>query len=176
MATIVRINRAPVLTLLATIVAERSGFDWEEALTLGRAVAGLNAYSKGVHLGMYEPTPQAEMERRKAARGGETLHIALLGRAVPAVQTAEGIRALEKEKPSNPASVERYLRSKFGEDFDAAKEAMERLANSFTPRDLARVGFQLYEQLRPTIPAGTKGWGAAGELNLDVIAKLVDAE
>jgi hypothetical protein len=29
-------------------VAEVLGFDHDEALTLGRAVAGLNAYSKGV--------------------------------------------------------------------------------------------------------------------------------
>jgi hypothetical protein len=38
-----QINRAPVLTLWAAVVAERLGFTWEEALTLGRAVAGLNA-------------------------------------------------------------------------------------------------------------------------------------
>jgi hypothetical protein len=33
------INRAPVLTLWATIVAERLGFDQKEALSLGKAVA-----------------------------------------------------------------------------------------------------------------------------------------
>jgi len=37
------INRAPVLTLWAAVVAERLGFSRDEALTLGRAVAGLNA-------------------------------------------------------------------------------------------------------------------------------------
>jgi hypothetical protein len=37
------INRAPVLTLWATTVAERLGFDQDEALSLGKAVAGLNA-------------------------------------------------------------------------------------------------------------------------------------
>ena len=47
---IVRINRAPVLTLWAAVVAGRLGFDQAEALTLGKAVgglavAGLNAYS-----------------------------------------------------------------------------------------------------------------------------------
>jgi len=42
----ITINRAPVLTLWAAIVAERLGFDQAEALTLGRAVAGLNAYAK----------------------------------------------------------------------------------------------------------------------------------
>jgi len=40
----IEINRAPVLTLWATVVAEQLGFDHDEALTLGRAVAGLNAY------------------------------------------------------------------------------------------------------------------------------------
>jgi hypothetical protein len=42
----IRINRAPVLTLWAAVVAERLGFDHDTALTLGRAAAGLNAYSK----------------------------------------------------------------------------------------------------------------------------------
>jgi hypothetical protein len=47
----VMVNRAPVLTLWAAVVAEVLGFEHDEALTLGRAVAGLNAYSKGVSLG-----------------------------------------------------------------------------------------------------------------------------
>jgi hypothetical protein len=46
------INRAPVLTLWAAVVAEMLGFDYDEALTLGRVVAGLNAYSKGIALGL----------------------------------------------------------------------------------------------------------------------------
>ena len=48
----IKINRAAVLTRWAAIVAERLGFDHDEALTLGRAVARLNAYSKGVSLGL----------------------------------------------------------------------------------------------------------------------------
>jgi hypothetical protein len=35
------VNRAPVLTLWASVVAERLGFDRDEALSLGKAVAGL---------------------------------------------------------------------------------------------------------------------------------------
>ena len=50
------INRAPVLTLWAAIVAERLGFDREEALYLGKAVAGLTAQSKGRRLGIFAPT------------------------------------------------------------------------------------------------------------------------
>ena len=51
-------NRAPVLTLWAAVVAEVLGFEHDEALSLGRAVAGLNAYSKGVSLGLIQPTPK----------------------------------------------------------------------------------------------------------------------
>jgi hypothetical protein len=71
----VTINRAPVLTLWTAVVAQRLGFERNEALTFGRAVAGLNAYS-------------------------------------------------------------------------------------------------LYEKFRPRIPAGQKGWGAAGKLSLDAIRSL----
>ncbi len=49
------VNRAPVLTLWAAVVAEVLGFEHDEALTLGIAVAGLNAYSKGVSLALFKP-------------------------------------------------------------------------------------------------------------------------
>ena len=52
----VRVNRAPVLTLWAAVVAERLGFERDEALTLGRALAGLTAHAKGVRLGILEPS------------------------------------------------------------------------------------------------------------------------
>jgi hypothetical protein len=50
------INRAPVLTLWASVVAERLGFKHDEALSLGKALAGLNAQSKGQRLGIFKPT------------------------------------------------------------------------------------------------------------------------
>jgi hypothetical protein len=37
----ISINRAPLLTLWAAAVAERLGFDEDEALSLGKALAGL---------------------------------------------------------------------------------------------------------------------------------------
>ena len=40
---VVLINRAPVLTLWAAVVAERLGYDYAAALSLGKALAGLNA-------------------------------------------------------------------------------------------------------------------------------------
>ena len=54
--TTIEINRAPVMTLWASVVAERLGHARDEALTLGRAVAGMNAQSKAVHIGLREPS------------------------------------------------------------------------------------------------------------------------
>jgi hypothetical protein len=172
MTRTISINRAPVLTLWAAVVAERLGFEWEEALTLGRAVAGLNAYSKGVRLGLFTPSPPEVREKRKALRPKETITVDLLSRAVPAVHTKQGLRALAKDKPVDPESVERNLFTKFGEGYDDALGAMRLLAKSRTPKALAAEGFHLYERFRPSVPAGTRGWGAKGTLDLAAIGKL----
>lgn len=172
------INRAPVLTLWAAVVAERLGFEREEARTLGKAVAGLNAYSKGKSLGLYEPAPKSLKELRTAAkrrRDAGAFEVALLQRAVSVVPTDAGLRALVKDKPVDPAGVERYLGSRFGEDLEAVEAAMRKLAASRTPARLATEAYSLYEKFRPAIPAGVAGWGAAGVLDLAKLVKLAKA-
>ena len=166
------INRAPVLTLWAAVVAERLGFDRATALTLGQAVAGLSAYAKGVSLGIIEPKPELVRERGDELAEGESLYVDLLGRAVPVVRTPEGLRAVSMGKPGKPAQIEKYLAGKFGDQLEAARAAMAELAASQTPADLYRHGFRLYETFRPSVPAGEGGWGAKGELDLAAIRKL----
>jgi len=58
------VNRVPVLTL------------W--------AAAGLNAFSKGVTLGVFQPTPKEVKEQRRRMRKEETVTVDLYPRAVPA--------------------------------------------------------------------------------------------
>ena len=167
-----KINRAPVLTLWATIVAERLGFDHDEALTLGRAVAGLNAYSKGKRLGIFRPSCD-ELHKKRLEASSESFEVELMHRAVPVVVTPDGIRALAKGKPTSPQSVENYLASKFGEHLAATERVMAELAKSFPPSTLADIAFKLYEEFRPEVPSGIEGWGAAGKLDL---AKVKSAE
>jgi len=93
------VKRAPVLTLWEAVVAEVLGFEHDEALTLGRAVAGLNAYSKGVSLRLFQPTPKEVQEQRRKMRKEETVTVALLHRAVPARHTNEGLRTFSGESP-----------------------------------------------------------------------------
>ena len=167
----VKVNRAPVLTLCAAVVAERLGYDSDEALTLGRAVAGLNAQSKGQRLGIFEPEEKTP-EQIRAEKERVELWVPLLGRRVPAVHTPEGIRATARGKAMDPASVERYLKGKFGEALPEVREAMEHLARSLKPEELAKRAYTLYEQRRPPVPEGTRGWGAKGELTLEQIEEL----
>jgi hypothetical protein len=167
------INRAPVLTLWAAIVAERHGYDPSAALTLGRALAGLNAQSKGQRLGIYEKsekkgkggksTPEAPAKR-------QSVH--LLGREIPVVKTASGLRAAAEGNAIDPRTVQVYLEQRFGENLPRARQAMEALAKAFTPAELETRAFALYERFRPQVPEGKKGWGAKGELDLALIRSL----
>ena len=171
----IKVNRAPVLTLWAAVVAERLGFRRDEALTLGRAVAGLNAYSKGVSLGLFKPTPKEVRERRRRLRARETITVELLHRAVPAVHTEDGLRAVTRGAPISPDSVERYLEGKFADALGDVRGAMTALARSYTPAELTASAYTLYTKFRPEIPEGRKGWGAAGTLSLAKIRGLASS-
>jgi hypothetical protein len=170
-AKFIKINRAPVLTLWAAVVAERLGFKRAEALALGRAVAGLNAHAKGVALGLFQPTPAAiRLERQKLARG--KLKVSLMHRAVPVVRTADGLRAVAGGRPIKPTGVEHYLAGKFGDTLAPARAAMRALARSLPPKQLSAHAYPLYVQFRPEVPKGVRGWGAAGRLDLSRIRTL----
>jgi hypothetical protein len=53
---------------------------------------------------------------------------------------------------------------------------MQALARAYPPARLDEVGFSLYEEFRPDIPEGRRGWGARGTLDLDAIRALAKAE
>ena len=153
------------------MVAERLRFSPDEALSLAKAVAGLNAQAKGRALGIFKAKRESiEKAKRRAHR--EEFWIELCGRPVPAKNTDEGVRAVSGDKPIDPDRVARYLSHKFGDNLDSVKEAMEGLAGACGPDDLAERAFASYERFRPAIPAGKKGWGAKGQLDLDLIRSL----
>lgn len=176
MANTIKINRAPVLTLWGVIVAERLGYQHDEALTLGKALAGLNAQSKGRSLGIFSPA-EAELEaeiskKTKERELGKTIMVEVVGRMIPAIQTEHGLRAAVNGEEIDPKSVARYLEKKFGAELGEVQAALETLAQAYTPPELKQRAYKLYEQFRPGIPEGVRGWGAAGELNLEHIRKL----
>jgi hypothetical protein len=173
---VVLVNRAPVLTLWASVVAERLGYDHDAALSVGKALACLNAQSKGRRLGIFKAPETIEGRPPKKARPGEQFWVELLGRPIPATKTGRGIRAVLGDSPVEPAGVERYLDGKFGEALGTVRRAMEELAAALPPRELAVRAFSLYEHFRPNVPEGVRGWGAKGELDLDKIRDLAEKE
>jgi len=171
-ANTVTVNRAPVLTLWGAVVAARLGFDWPEAVTLGRAVAGLNAQAKGRSLGIFRERKPEHGKPPKKVGLGEEFWVEVVGRPVPAKRTEAGVRAVVGAEPISADKVERYLQSKFGDDLASTREAMEAVAESFEQEELSEIAYALYEQFRPKIAAGKKGWGQKGELDLDLIRSL----
>jgi len=73
------INRAPVLTLWATNVAYRLGFEKDEALSLGKAVAGLNAQSKTQRLGIFKTCAHRSLTSRAAFAAGRLRSNGVIG-------------------------------------------------------------------------------------------------
>lgn len=157
---VIRINRAPVLTLWATIVAEQLGHDRALALTLGRSICGRAAAAKAKRLGIAEDRGSTPPDRTRQPDA-----IDFMGKRLSIVHTPDGPRALDAGgKAISPASVEKYIASKFGAALGEVTDAMTTLAKSMTPAELRARAFGLYEQFRPAVADGVPGWGAAGEL------------
>jgi len=65
------------------------------------------------------------------------------------LHTEKGLRVVGKDqKPVSPASVEKYLASKFGESLPMLPAAMQKLAKSGEPEALADEALRLYESFR----------------------------
>ena len=172
--TEIKINRAPFLTLWASVVARRLGYDKDEALTLGRAVSGLTAQSKGRNLGIFTPASEEAKEKVRDARekiGAETVEI--MDRRIPCVRTLEGLRALNKAQPADPESVRKYLAGRFKDALSEVETKLVALAETFDPDELDPVAMDIYMRLRPNIPKGREGWGRAGLLDTAKIDALI---
>ncbi len=163
----IRVNRAPVLTLWAAIVAERLGHDADAAITLGRAVAGSSARVKARAIGLEEA--RKDTGPQGAAKPSPQQTVSLLGRDLPVVEQNGSAYALDHGKPASLRPAHAYVEKAFGEHLPAVRRAMEALADSLPADELNRVGFRLYERFRPAVPAGAAGWGKKGVLDLKLI-------
>ncbi len=172
----IRINRAPFLALWATVVARRAGYGEDEALSLGKAITGLTAQSKGQRLGMYTPRPEAERASVRAEREAVAAEaIPFMGRTVPCLRTPEGLRALAGTAAIAPEGARKYLQSKFKENLAEVEGRLTALAATFEPEEIEAEAMDVYMRLRPEVPAGKAGWGKAGDLDLGKIDALTEA-
>jgi hypothetical protein len=129
------------------VVAQRLGFDEDEALTLGNAVAGLHAQAKGRRLRIFKPHEEQPKKSREKERG-ERFWVEVLGRPVPATNTDDGIR------PEGRALGDAEAR----QSLQAPGTRPQRLPS--------------LRALPACHPRRREGWGARGELDLGVIGRL----
>src|SRR6195952_4184482 len=100
------VNRAPVLTLWASIVAERLGHPADTALTLGRAVAGSAARVKARNIGREEPKADRDADTPRLREEHVTAPVLLLGKTIRLLPNADGeLRAADGDQPADPVGA-----------------------------------------------------------------------
>ncbi|WP_043359083.1 hypothetical protein [Belnapia sp. F-4-1] len=171
--TAIRVNRAPVLTLWAAVVAERLGHLPATALSLASVVAGTAARAKARRLGLAEDRASPDQPGGAPAPARKVTR--LLGRDIPIAAGKDGaLLAVRDGHPAPAAPVEAYLARALGPHLGEVRAAMEGLADRLEPEELNRIGFRLYEAFRPEVPEDVSGWGAKGRLELARIRAAAD--
>lgn len=174
----ITINRAPVLELWASCVAQfmYPSVSWETCLSVGGAISTITAISKGRSIGTIDkPDPgeaQARREKRKEQAEKETLdqvevmsfHLRL-----------EDGQAVVGDKPKKAG--EEALKKKYGgfEQYDKVRLAFEEALQTWKGNEdeLDKHAFHMYEDFRPSVKPGQAGWGRKGKLSLDTIRTVV---
>lgn len=171
------INRAPVLQLWASAVANflHPDLSWATCLSIGNAISSLCAISKGRSIGLIEPADDTQKEdsgskkRRKKVDGAKMVKV--MGFAL----TIKGDAVIfgGKPKPLN----EENLKQKFGgeKQYEAVRSAFHDSLQTWAGHEdeLNGKAFHMYEQFRPTVPSGQKGWGRKGEFGIANIVRIV---
>lgn len=169
------INRSPVLTLWATVVAQAlyPKATLTEALSLGGAVAGQLSKAKGTSLGIYQKGEE-DGDGGGADRADDSLlEFHLLGFVIHGRQTPDGLRAVANDgREQDPHSTWRLLQKRFGDSLAFVMDRMERAAASVGRDRLGSSAYDYYAYVRPDIPQGTKGWGAHGRLHTERLSSF----
>ncbi len=158
----IKVNRAPVLTLWAAVVAERLGHNPDAAITLGRAVAASSARIKARAIGLDEGERKEGIDKPNPRPAAPTQVVHLLGRDVPVIDVKDGVRALDGDKAAAAGPARAYVEKALGEHLLAVRQAMRELAGSVEPAELNRTGFRLYEHFPARGAARHLGLGCQG--------------
>ncbi|KAL1747731.1 hypothetical protein HDZ31DRAFT_31287 [Schizophyllum fasciatum] len=168
------VNRAPLMTAWASVVAERLGFAREEALSIASAFTEMNAITKGVSLGIYDKGKSKALDA-----GGTQPYVDLMGRRV-ALFRLQGARGEDAQwralapregKPVAPSAAFAYISRALRHTAPYVVGALRLLAASYAPDELNTKGYALYAEFRPVV----EGWGQRSEVSCDTILALREA-
>ncbi|KAF8335018.1 uncharacterized protein EI90DRAFT_2913877 [Cantharellus anzutake] len=160
---VIIINRAPVMTAWAAVVAERLKFTRAEALSIASVYTEMNASSKGVALGIFHKDKDSDFE------GGSTQpYVELMGRK-PVMKTDAGEwRGIVKGEAAEPEMAYGYIQRSFKHLMGSVIGSMRLLQESYSPEELNKNGYDLYCQFRP----GQGDWGQRGEMRMKTLLDL----
>lgn len=174
----ITINRAPVLELWGSCVAHSlyPKLEWSTCLSVGGAISTITAISKGRSIGtMEKPDPDKAQEKREKRREeqAELDEIEVMGFHLKLQDGA----AMVGDKPKK--AHEETLKKKYGdEQYEKVKSTFEESLKAWNGKEeeLSSRAFGMYEDFRPNIPSGQKGWGRKGQLRLETVRSAVAGE
>ena len=171
------INRAPVLELWGGCVTSflYPSLPWDLCLSAGSAISTICAVSKGRAIGtMEKPDPETsekkKRERRKKAEKEQLEELEVMGFNL---KLKDGT-AMFGDKPKKANEV--ALKKKFGdEQYERAKAAFQDALSGWKDQEeeLDSRAFHMYEDFRPNVATGQKGWGRKGQLSLETVKSTV---
>lgn len=182
------VNRAPVMTVWATILLEKLNFSRPEALSLAHCYVNYTSTMRGISLGII---PAAEKERAVHIVGPNQPHFELMGVKIPVMQMQDGsYRGISAGEVVGPEKAFNYMRRSMAQTLSSVVGALTLLADSFmepiqeqegsqtdTKTEAMKYGadllnsrgYDLYAEFRPS----TSGeWGKKGRLWYDKVLAL----
>lgn len=175
---IVMINRAPVLHLWGACVTQflYPKLEWSTCLSAGSAISTICAVAKGRSIGTIdEPEDTEEQRRKKEEQKKKEGELDVLEVMQFKLKQKEGkVHFSGKPQSGNDDA----LRKKYGEKYDEVKQTFDKALEKWkgSEEELSKAAFGMYEDFRPNVSKGQKGWGRKGVLDLEIIRKTVDRD
>lgn len=170
------INRAPVLELWGACVAQflHPDFSWNLCLSIGSSVSTITAISKGRSIGKIAPPDESKDDASKDQNKKKEDDLPTV-KVMGFPMTIKDDSVIVKGKPKTTREVS--LVRKYGSDdsYGKAKDAMSDALQDWKGKEdeLDTKAFHMYEQFRPDVAKGQKGWGRKGELHLSKVRDTI---
>ena len=172
----VTINRAPVLELWGACITQtlHPSLAWPTCLSVRSAISTLAAISKGRSIGKIDKPDSTEKPAKQQKRKKEQAELEVVDIMTFHLKLKDGLAVVgDQPKKAN----EDTLKKKYGNDenYDKVRKAMLEALEGWKGKEeeLNKRGFHMYEDLRPSVAPGQKGWGRKGELSLKRIRDTV---
>ncbi|KAK7709849.1 hypothetical protein SLS64_006091 [Diaporthe eres] len=172
----ITINRAPVLELWGASVAQflHPDFSWDLCLSIGSSISTITAISKGRSIGTIAPPDEskdAASKNQNKKKGDDLTTVKVMGFPM----TIKDDSVIVKGKPKTTREVSLVRKYGSDESYGKAKDAMTEALQDWKGKEdeLDAKAFHMYEQFRPDVAKGQKGWGRKGELHLSKLRDTI---